>query len=635
MSYPPRFSVTSIGGICLSILLLLCYYPGLSGPFLLDDFQVILKSQFSTFSWSEFLSISLGIESGPLSRPIALASFALNSLWFGNSPFYYKLINVFLHLLTGITLFAFLRKLFSMQQNRVYHESLIIWFIVVLWLFHPLHVSTVLYTVQRMTILSSLFMLLGLLCYLKGRDDTASVRLPWIAACFLIFFPLSVLSKENGALLPLYVLTLELFCIQSKASRGLKWIWAAGALLLAFGMGDVVLRLSEFDNAYALNNFTPLSRFLTELSVLLFYVKLIVFPQLSEMGLNHDDFAVLSLQAPGTWLNLLIFLFMIYFIIYFRKRSPVICFGLAWFLISHAIESTILPLELVFEHRNYLAMIGLIMIPVYFVFSKLEYLKLFYRKLTIIAFALLTVNYAVLTSSRSEIWSSETLYYANALLNHPRSARAHLDWANLLLSHQYYDDGLLELEQAEKLAPHQSGATIQKLLVFCNQPTRPDTIYESALWAVKNQPFSSHALNALDLLTQNALKKQCDSISAIEIDRLLEAALSNPKLQSNNNWYALALQLRARALYLLQDYGQSLTYFEKAYLAHPKRLDPLFEKLVIQIKLKRRADSEATLNALEAIMVDRPYLRSKLKPFYIEVEKLKLQNHTQPSGNTL
>lgn len=503
-------------------------------------------------------------------------------------------------------------------------------------------------------------MLLGLLCYLKGRSNSTTphppllgplshnwekerstdanlgVRWLWMGACFLIFFPLSLLSKENGALLPLYILTLELFCIHKKAPIGLKWIWIiAGGLPLAVGIGYIVLIFNQFDNAYALNNVTPLSRLLTELSVLTFYAKLILFPQLSDMGLHHDDFAILSLQAPGAWLNLFIFLFIVYFIIYFRKRAPIICFGLTWFLISHVIESTILPLELVFEHRNYLAMVGLIIIPVYFVFSKLEPLKPYYKKIAYLAFSLLIINYAVLTVNRSKIWSTETLYYANALLNHPRSARAHLDWANILLSHQYYQEGFLELEHAESLAPHQNSATIQKLLVFCNQSTRPDAIYDKALWAVKNQPLSSHALNALDLLTQNALKKQCNSIPPKQIDNLLEAALTNPKLVSNKNWYSLVLQLHARALYLLEDYSQALTYFEKAYLAHPKRLDPLFEKLVIQIKLGQRVDSEATLNTLEAIIVDRPYLRPKLKPFYIEVEKLKLQDRAQPNANML
>lgn len=654
MSFPPKL-IASLGGIALAILLGTCYYPGFSGPFLLDDFQIIPKSQLSNFSWSELLSISLGSESGPLNRPIALASFALNSFWLGESPFYYKVVNLLLHLLTGVALFAVLKKLCSIQQPRIPNETMIVWLTVILWLFHPLHISTVLYTVQRMTILSSLFMLLGLFCYLKGRDSTDANStnphlasratlthkwergsLLWIGACFLIFFPLSVLSKENGALLPLYVLTLELFCIPAKASRGLKWIWIIlGMLPLAVGIGYVLLTFSQFDNAYALNNITPLSRLMTEISVLIFYAKLIFFPQLSDMGLNQDDFAILSLQAPGAWLNLLILVFIVYFIIYFRKHSPIICFGLAWFLISHIIESTILPLELVFEHRNYLAMVGLIIIPVYIVFSKLERLKPFYKKIALITFSLLIINYAVLTSSRSKIWSSETLYYANALLNHPRSARAHLDWANVLLAHGYHQEGFIELEHAERLAPHQSSATIQKLLVFCNQSQRPDAIYNKALWAAKNQPLSSHALNALDLLTQNALKKQCDSIPAIQIHELLLAALENPKLESNKNWYSLVLQLHARILYLLEDYTQSIAYFEQAYLVHPRRLDPLFEKLVIQIKLGRRADSESTLNALEAIMLDRPYLRVKLKPFYIEVEKLKLQNHAQPSANTL
>lgn len=175
MSIPPKL-FAGVGGICLAIILYACYYPGLSGPFMLDDFQIIPKSQLLNFSWSELISISVRNESGPLNRPIALISFALNSFWFGDNTFFYKATNVILHLLTGIVLFAVLKKLFSIQQPRIPNETSIVWITIILWLFHPLHISTVLYTVQRMTILSSFFMLLGLLCYLRVDQTTIHLR---------------------------------------------------------------------------------------------------------------------------------------------------------------------------------------------------------------------------------------------------------------------------------------------------------------------------------------------------------------------------------------------------------------------------------------------------------------------------
>src|SRR5690606_5451195 len=78
------------------------------------------------------------------------------------------------------------------------------------WLLHPLLVSTVLYAVQRMAQLSTFFTLLALLAWLKARtaDKPRSFYFfGWFVMPAMSL--LAMLSKENGALLPLYFLLLE------------------------------------------------------------------------------------------------------------------------------------------------------------------------------------------------------------------------------------------------------------------------------------------------------------------------------------------------------------------------------------------------------------------------------------------
>jgi hypothetical protein len=73
------------------------------------------------------------------------------------------------------------------------------------WLLHPLHISTVFYTVQRMTELSTLLVLAGVVSYVKGRRvQEQSVAKGWllIALGFGVFFPLAMLSKENSSAVP-------------------------------------------------------------------------------------------------------------------------------------------------------------------------------------------------------------------------------------------------------------------------------------------------------------------------------------------------------------------------------------------------------------------------------------------------
>src|SRR5690606_579132 len=108
--------------------------------------------------------------------------------------------------------------------------------------------------------------------------------------------------------------------------------------------------------------FTQGQRLLTQLWVLGFYLKLILLPRLADLSLFHDDIAALHhFDVLGAAL-LAGFAAALYLMIRLRRKAPLCAFALAWFLIAHALESTFLDLELVFEHRNYLAALGPLMV---------------------------------------------------------------------------------------------------------------------------------------------------------------------------------------------------------------------------------------------------------------------------------
>ncbi|MBK8894755.1 MAG: hypothetical protein IPN64_12105 [Propionivibrio sp.] len=111
---------------------------------------------------------------------------------------------------------------------------------------------------------------------------------------------------------------------------------------------------------YAWRDFSLGERLLTEARVLWFYLHMIVLPNLGEMGLHHDDFLIsrgpLSPGPPclprpgysclrGERLRT-------------AQQTADSHFRHAFFFVGHAMESTIIPLELVLEHRNYLPMLA-------------------------------------------------------------------------------------------------------------------------------------------------------------------------------------------------------------------------------------------------------------------------------------
>ena len=87
----------------------------------------------------------------------------------------FKVVNLVLHLICGWVLFitvALLLRIMAdsnltqLNSTEQFYTAAVT---SALWILHPLHVSTVLYSVQRMAILATLFSLLGIYFYLAMR----------------------------------------------------------------------------------------------------------------------------------------------------------------------------------------------------------------------------------------------------------------------------------------------------------------------------------------------------------------------------------------------------------------------------------------------------------------------------------
>ena len=154
------------------------YLPGLAGDYVFDDMPNLLNNkrlQIDSLDMESLQGAALSSGSGMLRRPVSMMSFALNRYFFGVAPYSYKAVNLVIHLLTGLGLYLFSRLL--VNAYRLCHkpdlpEAATTWLPVIvsgLWLVHPLNLTSVLYIVQRMTSLASLFMVCGLCLYVAGR----------------------------------------------------------------------------------------------------------------------------------------------------------------------------------------------------------------------------------------------------------------------------------------------------------------------------------------------------------------------------------------------------------------------------------------------------------------------------------
>ena len=359
-----------IASIPVGILLILTlYWSSLSGPFLFDDIPNLerLAQIGGVKDWHSLTVFLLGGHSAA-GRPLSFASFLLDDFAWPSQPWLFRYHNLLFHVLTFLLLlWLTIRLNLQFYANRT-TGFWIAFFAAFAWSIHPLMVSTTAYVVQRMEILSALFSIAGLLCYTIGRQRAldGSLRSGYsIATLGLgIFTILAFLSKENGALAPLLALVIEAcvfrFRPPSGVSRSSHVIWIFVVLLgplLLIAAYFIATWHSVISPLYETRSFTLTERLYTEPRIIVDYLRKLLLPSMQSSGLFHDDypFSTSLLTPPSTIISIIAVAGLFIFGILLRRRQPTISLAILFFFAAHSLESTFLPLELYFEHRNYLA----------------------------------------------------------------------------------------------------------------------------------------------------------------------------------------------------------------------------------------------------------------------------------------
>ena len=171
----------------VAVITVWLYLPAAGGPQLLDDRHVIgplLEAGAQAEPWQAHLLSP----TGPLGRPLSMASFVLNAKLNGDDLRAWKYTNLAIHIAIGLVLYLLFLDLGRVTGAPRSSAKIAALSGAALWMLHPLHVSTVMYTVQRMTQLAALFSVLGMLCYVRARSDhiaRRSGRIKLLAAFFL------------------------------------------------------------------------------------------------------------------------------------------------------------------------------------------------------------------------------------------------------------------------------------------------------------------------------------------------------------------------------------------------------------------------------------------------------------------
>lgn len=423
----------------------LLYAAGLSGPFLFDDSVHITQNRWvkiDNLEWAELVRAWHSSPSPfPTDRPLAQLSFGINHALAGLEPWAFKATNLGLHLLGGLLIYVLVRlahRALHPQSADSREGQWLALATTALWLIHPLHVSTVLYTVQRMAQISTLGMLAALACYFYGRTRIAEGRtgIPWMLAAAPLA-ALGFIGKENAALLPLLLLVGEL-TVLNRVGLGPRPIRVRAiqvlfiALPLAAALAYFATHPGYFDHSG--RNFSLEERLLTQPRVLRFYIQMLLVPDVSRMGLFHDDLVISTglTDPPSTLIAIVALGLLAVAALALRNRAPLPAFGVLLFLAGHALESTAFPLEMVFEHRNYLPSVGILLVVAWLLVQGARRLR--HGRLAPLFGVVLLLAYSAATWVRVGEWSSQESFILSAAENHPRSPRANFMAGQLLIS---------------------------------------------------------------------------------------------------------------------------------------------------------------------------------------------------------
>lgn len=460
----------------------IAYHGSFSVPFYFDDLPCVVENpvvhDLTNLSrlgdyWN--LGITEDIRNNIITRIVTYLTFAANYQLHGLAVEGYHLINLLLHLANACLIYQllrFARNPLPEQTGRRDHLALVV---ALLFVAHPVQTTAVTYIVQRFTLLATFFALVALCAYILSLRTTTPGRKKWLYIAALATTILAMYSKEIAFTLPLIIALFDWTFLPGERRQRLRRLAPFFATMLLLPL--TVMTLASFSevtgqssmNALNLVNIGQGSRWsylLTEWPVVVTYLRLLIFP--AGLHLEYDFPRFTSLWNPvvlasGLFLATLLSLGLWLL----RRRSAdtasadsrrLIGFGIVWFFITLAMESSFIPLDdLIFEYRLYLPSIGFFLA----VTTGGDLLRQRYalhfpalNAFIIVIVVTLMTSLTIATILRNRTWQDELVFWQDNVNKSPYRARPRCYLADVYRKRGDLGRAVTELETAGRLNPY-------------------------------------------------------------------------------------------------------------------------------------------------------------------------------------
>ncbi len=437
-----------------TILLILAgtavYANTLHVPWYFDDYINIVKNPQITD-----LAASLKGIFSP--RGIGTVTFALNYSLHGFSLPGYHLVNIAIHLATVVTVYLILKRLSPISRLFPLLGSLI-------FLLHPLQTQAVTYIVQRYASLAGLFLFLSLYSFIRARESISSGS-SFFAPRHITFYLLmvccgaaAVLTKQNTVVLPLLILLYDRYFLAGQKGSWKKVVpyispFLLGAslvlikyVLLPLSSGQSMKALTATEGVFKTADTSPLVYFVTEFTVLWKYIRLLILPY--GQTLDYDMPLVSTLLTPTNLLAGGGLLLLALAGLLLRRSHRLLSFGIFWFFLSLAVESSFIPLDAMYEHRLYIPLFGFVLILLD-VAARVQK-----RGLAVTVLVSFSAICAFLAWQRNALWADPVAFFEDNLRKAPHNTRVHISLSQKYIEQRRYEDARKLLVKALEYDPY-------------------------------------------------------------------------------------------------------------------------------------------------------------------------------------
>lgn len=646
-------------GIVVFLFLLLLwlawgiYQPARSGTLVFDDIPNLQPWQeigdINSFQALTQFAFSSSHIPG---RPLSLISFAIDDQSWPANTDALKRTNILLHLLNAALAFALLRIL-ALRLASPCNANFIALIAATIWTLHPLQASNVAYIIQRMNLLSSLFTLSALIIYCIGRSRLDKQQWSGLVVCSIaagLFIPLGILAKENALVTCVYILLIEAFYYHSptlsntatnknRVTLTRLWntwkilaLWLPCVIFAAYATRVVLNQPDGFET----RNFTAGERFLTQGPVLANYLGKLVAPRIHDSGLYFDNFPIshgIDLTTLISW-SLIIFLLLIAYRL--KRKKPFISFGIFFYFSGHLMESTVLPLELYFEHRNYLPQLGIWLAISWIIVNYAHS-----RRRTVIASIVLIISttlLCLLTWQHATTWGDNRKQTTHWYAENPLSLRTSMAYARLQLSEGHVKTAKETLFKAQRAHPDSLTPLLTWRYWNCLR-SGEEIMLADLPEKAKTADYDVTIVSIIMEINQLARSKNntnCHYSKLDDLEKLMHALLTNRHYSAPDTYSAINMSL-AEIAAAKGDLDATISYYDESTKATPNPVYP-YKQAYYLLSAGITDPAISYLNKASHLMTWRyriayPDLSKKIEDMRIEIQKT-VENTSMSHNNS-